>query len=105
MTAKSVDRTPAIPLPEDFLEDLEAFICTRLDRLDPGKESEEYAALDETAQELIGRLEAAPPEDAAPLLDELCECYTHRAALMTEMYYRHGFADGIRMIVMGFNLG
>lgn len=101
MTAKSSDSTPGIPLPEDFLEDLELFICTRLDHLDPGKESEEYAALDETVRRLIGRVEAALPEDAAPLLSELCEYYTSRAALMTEMYYRQGFADGMRMIVMG----
>ena len=101
MTAKRTDSSPLFPLPEDFLDDLGIFFCTRLDRLDPAKESAEYAALEKTAQQLAGQIEAALPESAVTLLNELCDCNTDMAALTMEMCYRQGFMDGIKMIVLG----
>ena len=101
MTAKSTDPSPLFPLPEDFLEDLETFFCTRLDRLDPVKESAEYAAMERAAQELAERIAAVMPENAAAFVNEFCDCNTNMAALAMEMGYRQGFVDGIRMIVLG----
>ena len=104
MTAKMTDPSPLFPPPEDFLDDLEIFFCTRLDRLEPAKRSAEYAALEQTARWLAGQIESALPEKAAALLDEFLDCETNLEALVMEMGYRLGFCDGIRMIMLGRGL-
>ncbi len=88
-------------VPADLLDDLQAFMCARMDRLELRATSAEYRSLEDAAAGLYARLEAAVPEDARRMLGELYECYTSLAALAAEMYYRHGFTDGMRMIVLG----
>lgn len=88
-------------VPTDLLDDLQAFMSTRLDRLDLRKISADYGSLEDAAAELYTRMEAAIPEAAHQLLSELYESYISLSGLAAEMFYRHGFMDGVRMIVLG----
>ena len=88
-------------VPADLLDDLQAFMGTRLDRLDLRKISADYCSLEDAAAGLYTRMEAAVPETAHQMLSELYECYISLSGLAAEMYYRHGFTDGVRMIVLG----
>mgnify|MGYP004706814395 CR=1 FL=1 len=88
-------------VPADLLDDLQAFMCTRMDRLELRKISADYQSLEDAAAGLYDQMEAAVPEAARQMLSELYECYTSLTALAAEMYYRHGFTDGVRMIVLG----
>lgn len=88
-------------VPPDLLDDLHAFMCARMDRMELRKISADYRSLEDTAADLYGRIEEAIPEGSRGMLSELYECYTSMSALSSEMYYRHGFSDGVRLIVAG----
>ena len=49
-----------------------------------------------SSQDLI---ESYLPEEDKDKLDELVDAQSMRDAMLTEFYYRHGFSDGVMVIV------
>ena len=83
----------------DFVMDLHGFWYTRMDRLNPREASPKYAGLEEEVKHLYDRIKVALPNEAAEKLNELCDTYTEMAAMITELYYRQGFSDGVMVIM------
>ena len=65
----------------------------------PREASPKYAGLEEDVKHLYDRIKAALPNEAADKLNELCDTYTEMAAMITELYYRQGFSDGVMVIM------
>jgi len=89
----------------EFQDDLLQFMCTRLDRADPRRESSKYAETDDLAEQLIMLLEPYLPEETRGKLNELVDVQSNKDAMLTEFYYRHGFSDGVMMVVQAMMMG
>jgi len=83
----------------DFMTDLHAFMCARMERVDPGKASGEFARLEEKARSLYGEVKAALPGEVADRLNELCDAYSGMGAEVSDLYYRRGFSDGVMIVL------
>lgn len=102
---------PPVPLPPflvrdrprsdyaDFLDDLREFISTRLDRVDPYRESEEYCRQQEKASRLHEQLLGLLPEEGRTTLQEYGEAVGAAHYLEVAMLAERAFFDGVRIIL------
>ena len=88
------------PRPGDaFLDDLREFISSRLDRVDPYRESEEYCRQQEKAARLHERLLGLLPEEGRSTLLAYGEAMGAAHYLEVELLAEQAFLDGVRMIL------
>ncbi len=85
---------------DKFAEDLREFICHRLDRVDPYKESKEYCRQQETASRLYEKLKEMLPEAGQRLLLAYSEALAGAHYLEMELLGEKAFLDGARLILM-----
>ena len=83
----------------DFLDDLREFVSSRLDRVDPYRESEEYCRQQEKASHLHDRLLELLPEEGQTTLQEYGEAVGAAHYLEVEMLAEHAFIDGMRTVI------
>ena len=82
-----------------FAEDLREFICLRLDRVDPGKESKEYRLQQEKASGLYEKLKEMLPEEGQAMLLQYDEALGAAHYLEVAMLAERAFLDGVRVIL------
>ena len=82
-----------------FIEDLREFICLRLDRLDPRKESKEFRQQREKASLLYEKLKEMLPEDGQAMLMGYSEALGAAHYLEVTMLGERAFLDGIRVVM------
>lgn len=87
-----------------FQEDLQNFMYARLDRVDPRRESGKYAEVDDLAERLQEVIESVLGEEDRNKMFELIDLQSVRDEMLTEMYYRRGFEDGVR-VILGVMMG
>ena len=83
----------------DFLDDLREFISSRLDRVDPYRESKEYCLQQEKAAILHEKLLGLLPEEGRTTLREYGEALGAAHYLEVSMLAEHAFIDGMRMVL------
>ena len=86
-----------------FIEDLREFICLRLDRVDPYKESKEYCLQQEKAARLHEKLLEMLPEEGRAALMEYGEALGAAHYLEVAMLAERAFLDGVRLILRAVN--
>ncbi|MCL6613384.1 MAG: hypothetical protein K6U03_01990 [Firmicutes bacterium] len=84
---------------EAFVDDLREFIASRLERIDPFRESAEYARRHELAQGLYEELCALLPVDGQAKLREYADALGIAHCLETELFCERAFLDGVRLMV------
>ena len=89
----------------DFLDDLREFISSRLDRVDPYRESEEYCRQQERASRLHDRLLELLPEEGRTTLREYGEAMGAAHYLEVAMLSERAFLDGVRLILRALGAG
>lgn len=98
-----VDDNPGIDYA--FIEDLREYICLRLDRIDPCKESKEFRQQREKAALLYEKLKEMLPEDGQRLLLGYSEALSAAHYLETAMLGERAFLDGVRVILRALGAG
>ena len=83
----------------DFLDDLREFLSSRLDRVDPYRESEEYCRQQEIAARLHEKLLGLLPEEGRTTLREYGEAVGAAHYLEVAMLAERAFLDGVRMVM------
>ena len=87
------------PFDNRFIEDLREFICLRLDKVNPYKESKEYCLQQEKATRLFDELKKLLPEEGQDLLvaygDALGAAHYLEVAILAE----RAFLDGVRIVL------
>ncbi len=107
----SSDPTPSFfardcsSLDDKFAEDLREFICHRLDRVDPFKESKEYRLQQEKASHLYEKLREMLPEAGQTMLREYSEALAGAHYLEVEILAERAFLDGAKLILMAVGVG
>jgi len=94
--------SPAVPDDHelyDFGVDLQEFICRRLDRVNPYKESKEYCLEQEKAARLHDRLMEMLPEEGRRMLLEYGEAMGAAHFLETALLAEKAFLDGMRIVM------
>lgn len=84
---------------DDFREDLREFISRRLDKIDPYRESGEYAREQERASRLYDELRELLPEEGRGKLLEYSEALGAAHCLEMEIAAEHAFVDGMRTVL------
>ena len=87
---------------EAFVDNLREFIASRLDRIDPFKESAEYARRHELAQRLHEELSALLPADGRAKLREYGDALGAAHYLEAELLCEKAFLDGVRLMARAF---
>ena len=82
-----------------FIEDLREFICLRLDRVDPYRESEEYCLQQEKAARLYEKLREMLSEDGQATLLAYGEALGAAHYLEVAMLAERAFMDGMRIVL------
>ena len=82
-----------------FLDDLREFICLRLDRVDPSRESKEHGRQQEKASQLYERLRGMLPEEGQTLLLQYSEALEGAHYLETAILAEKAFLDGVRVLI------
>ena len=81
----------------DFLDDLREFISSRLDRVDPYRESEEYCRQQEKAARLHEQLLGLLSEEGRTTLREYGEAMGAAHYLEVALLAERAFFDGVRI--------
>ena len=92
-------------LDDAFIEDLREFICLRLDRVDPYKESKEYCLQQEKAARLHEKLLEMLPEEGRVALMEYGEAVGAAHYLEVAMLAERAFLDGVKLILGAVGIG
>ena len=83
----------------DFLLDIQDFMYARMESISMPKSSPGYAQAEaDYEKRYIAIKESLSPEQQQ-LLIEMSELETGMKACVREVFYRHGFSDGIRFIL------
>lgn len=82
-----------------FTQALDQFLLSLMESVHPEEMSPEYAELAASAEELVARLEIAlAGNEAADDLDSLCDTLNNMEAISSDLHYRQGFSDGMKMM-------
>lgn len=85
--------------PYDFGDNLQEFICRRLDRVNPYEESKEYCLEQEKASRLHARLLEMLPEEGRAALVEYGEAVADAHYLEVMILAERAFLEGVRLVV------
>ncbi|MCL6613089.1 MAG: hypothetical protein K6U03_00480 [Firmicutes bacterium] len=88
-----------------FIDDLREFIASRLDRVNPYRESKEYCQQQEKASQLYERLREMLPEEGQALLLQYSDALGCAHYLETALLAERAFLEGVRLILRAMEKG
>ena len=89
---------PSISITGDFLEDLDEFICARLERINP-EELPAYIQANKESIKLREQMKASFSEELRDALEALLKLHTQMETEVQEQAYRRGLSDGVKLIL------